>query len=110
VKLLLALALLWPLFLVARLAWRLRRPRAALAVAASPPTREIQAQLARSALSTDVVIDALPPLDPVRLLADLRPIAPPAVDVSLLGVVDDRSAAEHALWRAAQRALASRRS
>lgn len=106
---LVVLSLLLPLFVVARSARRLRRPRAAPALAVSPPTPEIQAQLARFALSADLVIDALPPLDARSLLADRPPAAPPAIDVSLLGVAEDRSDAEHALWRAAQRALASRR-
>lgn len=109
-KLLLVVSLLWPLFLVALLARRLRRPPTAPTLVVSLPTREIQAQLARFALSADLVVDAPPPLDAASLLVALRPTTPPAVDVSLLGVVDDRSAADHALWRAAQRALASRRS
>ena len=104
-KLLVVLSLLWPALMVALFARHLRRPRAAPALGAAPPKRQVQAQ---PALSTDTVIDALPPLDVRALLAEARPAAPPTVDVSLLGVIEDRSAADHALWRSAQRALAAR--
>jgi hypothetical protein len=107
VKLLVVLSLLWPLLVVARLLWHQRRPRAARSTAFSAGV--MSPQLARFALSPDLVIDALPPLDARSLLVDLRSAPPPAIDVSLLGVVDDQSEATHALWRASQRALASRR-
>jgi hypothetical protein len=113
VKLLVLLSLVWPILMLARLAWRrlhLATTSRAESLVLAPPPPEVHAALARFALSADFVVDAPPPLDTKSLLAAPRPAAPPTIDFSLIGVAVDRDVADQATWRAAQRALASRRS
>ena len=70
---------------------------------------EAEPELGAVAPSASLIAEAPPPIDATPLLQDLRPMAPPSVDFTLLGVDEDRDAADEALWRAVQRALADRR-
>lgn len=97
-----------PAVLLVLAAWaRLRR--AAAARAAPPPLAALPSEAGEQlAPSLDIIIDAPPRLDPGPLLADLPQLAAPSVDLTLIGVMEDSVAADEAVWRTVQRALATR--
>jgi hypothetical protein len=66
--------------------------------------------LRRLTPSAERIADKPPSIDVLPLLRSHRPLAPPAAEISLLGVTEDRDAADQAIWRNVKRELEKRTS
>ncbi|WP_437727560.1 hypothetical protein [Sorangium sp. So ce861] len=99
--------LLSVLFLIVpRLVSSLRRLRAAPAAPDDEPS--FPSALRRLTPSTDRAFEAPPRLGIEPLIRDQPPIAPPPIDLSVLGVTEDKDIADEAIWRTVKQALAAR--
>jgi hypothetical protein len=75
---------------------------------APPGGDAARAELASFVPTTGAIVGALPAVDARALLTPLPPEAAATVDLSLVGVHDDRDAADRELWRTARKALAAK--
>lgn len=57
--------------------------------------------------SPDIVMEAPPALDPLPALRGQPQLDPPAIDLGLIGVPEEKDAATEAIWRSVKRALAA---
>lgn len=93
---------------VVRSAPPLRAVEAKLLPAAPPGGDATRAELASFVPSTSAIVGAPPEVDTRAQLATLPAEAAATIDLSLVGVRDDRDAADRELWRAARNALAAK--
>jgi hypothetical protein len=95
---------------VARSAPPLRAGRDAIKLLPSAPPggESARAELASFVPTLGAIVGALPRVDTRALLTELPAEGAVAVDLSLVGVHDDRDAADRELWRNARKALATK--
>ena len=78
-------------------------------LASAPPGGDTaRAELASFVPTLGAIVGTPPPVDARALLTDLPAEGAVLVDLSLVGVHDDRDAADRELWRTARKALAAK--
>ena len=85
------------------------RIEAKILPAAPPGGDAARAELASFVPTTGAIVGALPSVDARALLGSPPPEAAAVVDLSLVGVHDDRDAADRDLWRKARAKLGERK-
>lgn len=84
-----------------------RRKEAAAALPGPAEEPPLPTTLRQLVPSPDIVMEAPPPLDPLPQLRGQPQLDPPAVDLGLIGVPEDKEAATEAIWRSVKQALAA---